>query len=209
MTRVFTEDGVSIPVTVVEITPNVVTQVKTNATDGYNAIQVTTGSCKASRLNKPETGHFAKASVDAGRGLWEFRLQDDEEPSVAAGDQISITHFAVGQLVDVTGTSKGKGFAGAIKRHNFSSQRASHGNSLSHNAPGSIGQNQSPGKVFKGKRMAGHLGNVRVTTSNLEIVRIDEQRNALLIKGAVPGARGGDVIINASRKQNKKAADAA
>lgn len=204
MTRVFTADGVSIPVTVVEITPNVVTQVKTNEVDGYSAIQVTTGTRKASRVNKPETGHFAKAKVEAGRGLWEFRLKDDESATLVAGDQITVTHFTAGQMVDVTGTSKGKGFAGAIKRHNFSSQRASHGNSVSHNAPGSIGQNQSPGKVFKGKRMAGHLGDVKVTTDGLEIIRVDEQRNALLIKGAVPGARGGDVIIRTACKQKSK-----
>jgi large subunit ribosomal protein L3 len=209
MTRVFTEDGVSIPVTVIEVTPNVVTQVKTNATDGYNAVQVTTGARKASRVNKPQAGHFAKAKVDAGRGLWEFRLPNDEEPKFAAGDQIPLTQFAVGQMVDVTGTSKGKGFAGAIKRHNFSSQRASHGNSLSHNAPGSIGQNQSPGKVFKGKKMAGHMGDVKITTANLEIIRIDEQRNAILIKGAVPGARGGDVIIHCTSKNLTKKANAA
>lgn len=210
MTRVFTAEGASIPVSVIEVTPNLVTQVKTNETDGYNAIQVTTGVRKAQRVNKAAAGHFAKAKVEAGRGLWEFRLKDDETPTLALGDEILVTMFAEGQLVDVTGTSKGKGYAGAIKRHNFKSQDATHGNSLSHNAPGSIGQNQSPGKVFKGKRMSGHLGDVKVTTGNLKIFRVDAERNALLIVGAIPGAPGSDVIIRAACKQiNKKAADAA
>ncbi len=206
MTRVFTEDGVSIPVSVVEVTPNVITQLKTQEIDGYSAIQVTTGTRKAQRLNKPQTGQFAKAKVAAGRGLWEFRLPNGENPAYTVGDQITVEHFVAGQLVDVTGTSKGKGFAGAIKRHNFKSQDATHGNSLSHNAPGSIGQNQSPGRVFKGKKMAGHLGDVKVTTGNLEVVRIDVERNALLIKGAIPGAPGGDVIIRPACKQKNKSA---
>lgn len=200
MTRVFTEDGASIPVTVIEVTPNVVTQLKTNETDGYNAIQVTTGTRKASRVNKPQAGHFAKANVQAGRGLWEFRLPDDSAVNFAVGEAIHLAQFQVGQYVDVQGTSKGKGYAGAIKRHNFSSQRASHGNSVSHNAPGSIGQNQSPGRVFKGKRMSGHMGDETVTVQTLEIVRIDVERNAILIKGAVPGAPGGDVIIRSATK---------
>ncbi len=200
MTRVFTEDGRSIPVSVVEVTPNFVTQLKTTEIDGYCAIQVTTGERKAKRVNKAQAGHFAKANVNAGRGMWEFRLADGETSSLAVGDSIAVSLFQAGQIVDVTGTSKGKGFAGAIKRHNFSSQRASHGNSLSHRAPGSIGQNQSPGRVFKGKRMAGHMGDEQVTIGNLEIIRIDEQRNALLIKGAIPGAPGGDVIIRPACK---------
>jgi len=210
MTRVFTEDGASIPVTVVEVTPNFVTQVKTNEIDGYNAIQVTTGTRKVNRVTKPLAGHFAKAKVQAGRGLWEFKTPGDDAPSFNAGDELTVSHFEVGQLVDVIGTSKGKGYAGAIKRHNFSSQRASHGNSLSHNAPGSIGQNQSPGRVFKGKRMSGHLGDERVTVDSLVIVRIDVERNAILIKGAIPGAPGGDVIVMPSCKaKTKNAADAA
>jgi large subunit ribosomal protein L3 len=210
MTRVFTEDGASIPVSVVEITPNFVTQVKTNETDGYNAIQVTTGKRKVNRVTKPLAGHFAKAKVEAGRGLWEFRIAGDAAPSFTAGDAITVAHFTVGQLVDVVGTSKGKGYAGAIKRHNFSSQRASHGNSLSHNAPGSIGQNQSPGRVFKGKRMSGHLGDVRVTVDSLVIVRVDTERNVLLIKGAIPGAPGGNIIVRPSCKaKTTNAADAA
>lgn len=207
MTRVFTEDGVSIPVSVVEITPNKITQVKTNEVDGYCAIQVTTGTGKA---NKPQAGHFAKAKVEAGRGLWEFRLDASESSKFAIGDEILVSHFVAGQMVDVTGTSKGKGYAGAIKRHNFSSQDASHGNSLSHNAPGSIGQNQSPGRVFKGKRMSGHLGDEKVTTGNLVIVRVDVERNALLIKGSIPGAPGGDIIVRpACKDKSKNAADAA
>lgn len=210
MTRVFTEEGVSVPVSVIEITPNLITQVKTNEVDGYSAIQVTTGERKASRVNKPLTGHFAKANVAAGRGLWEFRLENNENTEMTVGDAITIEHFKEGQMIDVIGTSKGKGFAGAIKRHNFSSQRASHGNSVSHRAPGSIGQNQSPGRVFKGKRMAGHMGDERVTVFSLEIIRIDVARNALLVKGAIPGAPGGDVIVRpACKLKNKTAADAA
>ena len=204
MTRVFTEDGASIAVSVVEVTPNYVTQVKTNETDGYNAIQVTTGTRKASRVTKPLAGHFAKAKVQAGRGLWEFRLPDDQAPSFTAGDEITVSHFKVGQIVDVSGKSKGKGYAGAIKRHNFSSQRASHGNSISHNAPGSIGQNQSPGRVFKGKRMSGHLGDENVSVECLEIIRIDADRNAILLKGAIPGAPGGNVIIRLACKAKRK-----
>jgi large subunit ribosomal protein L3 len=190
---------------VIEVTPNFVTQVKTNENDGYSAIQVTTGERKASRVTKALAGHFAKANVASGRGLWEFRLTENEKSELNVGDQITLEHFAAGQMVDVIGISKGKGYAGAIKRHNFSSQRASHGNSLSHNAPGSIGQNQSPGRVFKGKRMSGHMGDDRVTEHNLVIVRVDVERNALLVKGAIPGAPGGDVIIRpACKKQNKK-----
>lgn len=200
MTRVFTDDGISIPVTVVEVEPNRVTQVKTIESDGYRAVQVTTGSRRPSRVNKPSAGHFAKAETEAGRGLWEFRLDEGEGNDIAQGSSIGVELFTQGQRVDVTGTTIGKGFAGVIKRHNFSMQDATHGNSLSHRAPGSIGQNQSPGRVFKGKRMAGHMGNVRRTTQNLEVVRVDSERNLLLIKGAVPGAKDGNVIVRASVK---------
>lgn len=200
MTRVFTDDGVSIPVTVVEVEPNRVTQVKTIESDGYRAVQVTTGSRRPSRVNKPSAGHFAKANTEAGRGLWEFRLEEGEGDDIAQGSSISVDMFTQGQRVDVTGASIGKGFAGVIKRHNFSMQDATHGNSLSHRAPGSIGQNQTPGRVFKGKRMAGHMGNVKRTVQNLEVVRVDAERSLLLIKGAVPGAKDGDVIVRASVK---------
>ncbi|WP_253306148.1 50S ribosomal protein L3 [unidentified bacterial endosymbiont] len=198
MTRIFTEEGVSIPVTVIEIEANRVTQVKTVKNDGYCAIQVTTGSKKASRLNKPEAGHFAKVSVPAGRGLWEFTMTP--EASFVVGQAISVEQFANVKKVDVTGTSKGKGFAGAVKRWNFRTQDMSHGNSLSHRAPGSIGQNQTPGRVFKGKKMAGHLGAERVTVQSLEIVRVDAEKNLLLVKGAVPGATGGDLIVKPAVK---------
>uniref|UniRef100_A0A486XFS9 Large ribosomal subunit protein uL3 n=1 Tax=Rheinheimera sp. BAL341 TaxID=1708203 RepID=A0A486XFS9_9GAMM len=200
MTRIFTEDGVSIPVTVIEATPNRVTAVKTAETNGYSALQVTAGTVKASRLNKPESGHFAKVGVDAGRGLWEFRLADNEGADITVGSEITVEIFAETKKVDVVGTSKGKGFAGAVKRWNFRTQDATHGNSLSHRAPGSIGQNQSPGKVFKGKKMAGHLGAERVTVQSLEVVRVDAERNILLVKGAVPGAIGGDVIVKPAVK---------
>ena len=198
MTRIFTEDGISIPVTVVEVENNRVTQVKSVETDGYNAIQVTAGTKKASRVSKPEAGHFAKAGVEAGRGLWEFRLENNEE--FAVGAELSVEIFNEIKKVDVTGTSKGKGFQGAIKRWNFSTQDMTHGNSLSHRAPGSIGQCQTPGRVFKGKKMAGHMGAERCTTQNLEIVRVDAERNLLLIKGAVPGATGGNVIVKPAVK---------
>ena len=201
MTRVFTEDGGSIPVTVIEVEPNRVTQVKSVASDGYRALQVTTGARRASRITKPEAGHFAKAGVDAGRGLWEFRLSDGEGEDIAVGAELKVeTLFQPGQLVDVTGTTIGKGFAGTIKRHHFKGQPATHGNSLSHRAPGSIGQNQSPGRVFKGKRMAGQMGAVRRSIQNLEVVRIDAERNLLLVKGAVPGAKGGDLIVRPAVK---------
>ena len=198
MTRIFTEEGVSIPVTVVEVEVNRVSQVKTVETDGYNAIQVTCGSKKANRVSKPEAGHFAKAGVEAGRGLWEFRLENGEEFTVGA--ELSVEIFNEIKKVDVTGTSKGKGFQGAIKRWNFATQDMTHGNSLSHRAPGSIGQCQTPGRVFKGKKMAGHMGAERCTTQNLEIVRVDAERNLLLIKGAVPGATGGNVIVKPAVK---------
>ncbi|HRD66519.1 MAG TPA: 50S ribosomal protein L3 [Candidatus Competibacter sp.] len=200
MTRVFTEDGVSIPVTLIEVEPNRVTQVKTEQIDGYRALQVTVGSRRASRVTKPMAGHFAKASVAPGRGLWEFRLVGDEGAEIGVGAELKVDLFQVGQKVDVTGTTIGKGFAGTIKRHHFRSQRATHGNSLSHRAPGSIGQNQSPGRVFKGKKMAGHLGAVQRCVQNLEVVRVDVERNLLAIKGAVPGAKGGDVMIKPAVK---------
>ncbi len=198
MTRVFTEDGASIPVTVIVVEPNRVTQVKDIERDGYRAIQVTTGRRRPSRVSKPLAGHFAKAGVEAGRGLWEFPLAEGEEFEVGA--EIDVSVLAECKKVDVTGTSIGKGFAGNVKRHNFRTQDATHGNSLSHRAPGSIGQNQTPGRVFKGKRMAGHLGNVRRTAQNLEVVRIDPERNLLLVKGAVPGAEGGDLIVRPAVK---------
>ncbi len=200
MTRIFTEDGTSIPVTVIEATPNRVTQLRTEDTDGYRALQVTAGTKKANRINKAEAGQFAKAGVDAGRGLWEFRLEDNEGGDIEVGSEITVEIFNDTKKIDVTGTSKGKGFAGAIKRWNFSSQRMTHGNSLSHRAPGSIGQNQSPGKVFKGKKMAGQLGNKQVTTQSLEVVRVDLENNLILVKGAVPGATGGDVIVKPAIK---------
>jgi len=199
MTRVFTEEGISIPVSVVEVEPNRITQIKNLETDGYHAVQVTAGSKKTKHINKPQAGHFAKNGVEAGRGLWEFRV--DAEPSVEVGSEVKVELFSEGQFVDVMGTSKGKGFAGVIKRYNFKTQDASHGNSLAHRAPGSIGQNQSPGRVFKGKKMAGQMGNKRCTVQNLEVVRVDTDRNLLLIKGAIPGSVGGDVIIKQAVKK--------
>ncbi len=199
MTRVFTEDGVSIPVTVVEVSPNRVTQIKELDADGYRAIQVTAGSRKASRVNKSAAGHYAKAGVEAGTGLWEFRL-DAGEDAPEVGAELTVDRFEAGQKVDVAGKSKGKGFQGGVKRWNFKMQDATHGNSLSHRAPGSIGQCQTPGRVFKGKKMAGQMGNVAVTTHGLEVVRVDVERNLLLIKGAVPGAPGGDVVVRPAVK---------
>ncbi|MCR9106899.1 MAG: 50S ribosomal protein L3 [Gammaproteobacteria bacterium] len=199
MTRVFTEDGDSIPVTVVEVSPNRVTQIKDTDSDGYRAIQVTAGSRKASRVSKAEAGQFAKAGVEAGSGLWEFRLEDSEAtPEVGA--ELTVSSFEAGQKVDVSGKSKGKGFQGGVKRWNFAMQDATHGNSLSHRAPGSIGQCQTPGRVWKGKKMAGHMGSANVTTQGLEVVRVDVERNLLLIKGAVPGAPGGNVVIRPTIK---------
>jgi len=200
MTRVFTEEGNSVTVTVIEVEPNRVTQIKNVDTDGYRAVQVTTGSRKANRVNKPTAGHFAKAGVEAGRGLWEFRLADGEGDDLQAGSEIKVDMFDAGQLVDVRGTSIGKGFAGGIKRHNFSMQDATHGNSLSHRSNGSIGQNQTPGRVFKGKKMSGQMGNVKVTAMNLEVVRVDAERNLILVKGSVPGAKGGDLIVRPAVK---------
>jgi large subunit ribosomal protein L3 len=200
MTRVFTEEGESIPVTVVSVEPNRVTQVKTVESDGYDAIQVTAGSVKANRVAKPLAGHFAKAATQAGRGLWEFRLEAPLQEPLELGALLKVDQFGEGQKVDVSGVSKGKGYGGVIKRWNFKMQDATHGNSLSHRAPGSIGMCQTPGRVFKGKKMAGQLGNVRVTTQNLTVIRVDTERNLLLIKGAVPGAPGGDVYIRPAVK---------
>ncbi|MEJ2385301.1 MAG: 50S ribosomal protein L3 [Xanthomonadales bacterium] len=200
MTRVFTEEGASIPVTVIEVDPNRVTQVKTGDTDGYRSVQVTIGTRRASLVNKPVGGHYAKAGVEAGEGLWELRLPEGSDDGLEAGAELNVEMFEAGERVDVTGTSKGKGFAGTVKRHNFRMQDATHGNSLSHRAPGSIGQCQTPGRVFKGKKMAGQMGDERVTTQNLEVVRVDAERNLLLIKGAVPGAAGGAVMVRPSTK---------
>ena len=199
MTRVFTEDGVSVPVTVVEVVPNRVTQIKEQDTDGYRAIQVTAGNRKASKVSKPEAGHFAAAGVEAGTGLWEFRLDGSDE-AFELGAELTVARFEQGQKVDVAGQSKGKGFQGGVKRWNFSMQDATHGNSISHRSNGSIGQNQTPGRVFKGKKMSGQMGNAQVTTQNLEIVRVDAERNLLLIKGAVPGAPGGNIIVRPAVK---------
>lgn len=199
MTRIFTAEGASIPVTVIEASPNRVTQVKTGETDGYEAVQVTAGERRASRVTAPMAGHFAKAGVAAGRGVWEFRVAEGEEiPGV--GGELGVSLFSEGQMVDVTGTSRGKGFQGVIKRWNFSMQDATHGNSLSHRAPGSIGQRQTPGRVMKGKKMAGHMGAERVTVPNLEVVRVDVERNLILVKGAIPGAPGSDVIVRPAAK---------
>lgn len=207
MTRVFTDDGVSIPVTVIEAQPNQITQVKTVESDGYSALQVAAGSRKASHVSKSEAGHFAKAKVEAGDLMVEFRLDPADEPEdgkFELGQEIKVDLFEEGQKVDVIGTTIGKGFAGTIKRHNFHMQDATHGNSLAHRAPGSIGQNQTPGRVFKGKKMAGHMGNVRRTAQNLEVVRVDAERNLLLIKGAVPGHSGGRVVVRPAVKASKE-----
>lgn len=200
MTRIFTDAGVSIPVTVVEVTPNRITQIKTQDTDGYQAIQVTAGERRESRVTAAQKGHFAKAGVVAGRGMWEFRVEDNELEGRNAGGEIAADLFTVGQIIDVTGTSKGKGFQGGIKRHNFRSQDWTHGNSVSHRVVGSTGQNQTPGKVFKGKKMPGQMGNKRVTVQGLEVVSVDSEKGVLIIKGAIPGANGGDVIIRPSVK---------
>lgn len=201
MTRVFTEDGESVPVTVIEAAPNRITQVRTQETDGYQAIQVTAGQRKASRVSKPLAGHFAKAGTEAGVGLWEFRTEGDL-PEV--GSELNVELFEAGQKVDVRGTSKGKGFQGGVKRHNFKMQDATHGNSISHRAPGSIGQCQTPGRVFKGKKMAGHMGSKQKCAQSLEVVRIDADRNLILVKGAIPGAKGGNVVITPSVKYANK-----
>ena len=200
MTRIFTEAGDSVPVTVVEVSPNRITQLKTEEVHGYSAVQVTVGERKASRVSRSLAGHFAKAGTEAGAGLWEFRAGQQELAEFAPGAELTVALFEAGQRVDVTGTSKGKGFAGAIKRHNFRAQDATHGNSLSHRAPGSIGQCQTPGRVWKGKKMAGHMGDVRVTTQFLEVVRVDAENNLLLVKGAIPGATGSHVVVRPSVK---------
>jgi large subunit ribosomal protein L3 len=201
MTRVFSEDGVSTPVTVVEVSPNRITQIKSVLTDGYSAIQVTTGSVHAGRINKPAAGHFAKAGVEAGRGLWEFRVDSESElEGLDVGSELTVERFTDISVVDVTGTTKGKGFQGGVKRHNFRTQDATHGNSLSHRSNGSIGQNQTPGRVFKGKKMSGHMGDVRQTTQNLDLVRIDAENGLLLIRGAVPGAKNSTVIVRKAVK---------
>ncbi|MBI5911757.1 MAG: 50S ribosomal protein L3 [Betaproteobacteria bacterium] len=204
MTRVFTDEGDSVPVTVVDVSDNRVTQIKTARTDGYAAVQVAFGKRRPSRVSKSAAGHFAKAAVEAGHTLKEFRVTDEQLANLKVGGKVGVDLFQVGQMVDVTGTSQGKGFSGVIKRHQFSSQRASHGNSRSHNAPGSTGQAQDPGRVFPGKRMAGQLGNVKRTTQSLEIVRIDAERQLLLIKGSVPGSKGGDLLVHPAAKARAK-----
>ncbi len=203
MTRIFTEDGRSIPVTVIQALPNRVTRIKTLASDGYVALQVTTGTAKASRVSRPDAGQYAAASTEAGEGLFEFRVEAEEEAqleNLAPGTELTVERFQEGQLVDVSGTSIGKGYAGVIKRYHFRGQDSTHGNSLSHRAPGSIGQNQTPGRVFKGKKMSGHLGNVSRTAQNLEIIRVDAERNLLLVKGAVPGHKDGRVYVKPAVK---------
>jgi large subunit ribosomal protein L3 len=200
MTRVFTEAGASLPVTVIEVQPNRITQLKTDETDGYTAVQVTTGTRRATRVTKPAAGHYAKAGVEAGRGLWEFRIDADQVAELNVGDEIKVDLFEEGAIVDVTGTSIGKGFQGGIKRHNFTMQDATHGNSISHRSNGSIGQNQTPGRVFKGKKMSGHMGARQRTQQTLELVRVDVERNVLLVRGAVPGSKGGTVFIKPAVK---------
>lgn len=200
MTRIFTDDGETVPVTVLDVSNNRVTQIKTPENDGYAAIQVTYGKRRANRVNKPAAGHLAKAGVEAGHVFKEFTVGADQLGNFKPGDVVNVSIFNVGQKVDVTGTTQGKGFAGAIKRHHFSSNRASHGNSVSHNKPGSIGMNQDPGRVFPGKRMAGHMGDVQRTTQSLEVVRVDAERQLLLVKGAVPGSKGSDVIVRPAVK---------
>lgn len=204
MTRIFTEEGVSIPVTVIEVEANRISQLKSKVTDGYTAIQITTGSRKSSRVNKPAAGHYAKASVDAGRGLWEFRIDEAQAEGLALGAELKADQFESGQLVDVRGRTQGKGFQGGVKRHNFHMQDATHGNSVSHRAPGSIGQCQTPGRVFKGKKMAGQMGAVQRSQQSLEVVRVDVERNLLLVKGSVPGSKGGDVIVTPAEKMKNK-----
>ena len=200
MSRVFTEDGKSIPVTLIEATPNRITQVKTVETDGYSAVQVTVGVKRAALINKPEAGHLAKAKVEAGRGLWELRVQDDKIADFQVGGEIRADIFEVGQVVDVQGITKGKGFQGTIKRWNFTMGDATHGNSLSHRSPGSIGQRQTPGRVFPGKKMSGHMGAEQQTTQNLRVVKVDAERGLIAVRGAVPGAPGGDVIVRPTSK---------
>ena len=202
MTRVFTEAGESIPVTVIEALPNRITRVKSEDSDGYRAVQVTVGAVKPSRVSKPVAGQYAAAGVEPGEGLWEFRLGQGEGEELEPGAELKVELFEAGQIVDVRGVSKGRGFAGTVKRHNFRTQDASHGNSLAHRAPGSIGQNQTPGRVFKGKKMSGHMGSVNRTASNLEVVKVDGERNLILVKGGVPGAEGGRLVIVPAVKAN-------
>ncbi len=204
MTRVFTEQGESVPVTVIEVEPNRVTQLKSDDSDGYLAIQVTTGARKASRVSKPAAGHYAKAGVEAGRKMVEFRAEPADLEGIEVGSEIKADLFEAGQIVDVRGQSQGKGFQGGVKRHNFRTQDATHGNSLSHRAPGSIGQCQTPGRVFKGKKMAGQMGAVQRCQQNLEVVRVDAERNLILVKGSVPGSRGGDLIVTPAVKMKNK-----
>jgi large subunit ribosomal protein L3 len=199
MSRIFTDEGASVPVTVIEVEPNRVVQLKSQEIDGYASVQVTTGTRRVSRVTKAQAGHYAKAGSEAGRGLWEFRLGADQE-APEEGVALTVGQFEAGEAVDISGVSKGKGYAGVIKRWNFQMQDATHGNSLAHRAPGSIGQNQTPGRVFKGKKMAGHMGSRNVTTQNLEVIRVDVERNLLLVKGAVPGATGGTVIVRPAVK---------
>lgn len=200
MTRIFSEDGGAVPVTVVEVLPNRITQIKTLEKDGYQSVQVTTGSRRASRVTKPMAGHYAKASVEAGRGLWEFRIDGDELGELKVGGELSLDMFEAGQKVDVRGKTIGKGFQGGIKRHNFSMQDATHGNSLSHRSNGSIGMCQTPGRVIKGKKMSGHMGSANRTIQSLELVKVDSEKGLLLIKGSIPGSKGGDVVIRAAVK---------
>lgn len=200
MTRIFTDEGNSLPVTVIEVEPNRITQLKTLEVDGYRSVQITTGTRKAARVTKPMAGHFAKAGTEAGRGVWEFRLADGEGETLEVKGEIKADIFEAGQKIDVTGTTQGKGFQGGVKRHHFHMQDATHGNSVSHRAIGSTGQNQTPGRVFKGKKMAGHMGAKQRTTQNLEVVRVDVERNLLLVKGAVPGSKGGSVIVKPAVK---------
>ena len=204
MTRVFTEEGASVPVTVIEAFPNRVMRVKSAESDGYSAVQITTGSVKPSRISKTLAGQYAKAGAEPGEGLWEFRVDAEEAGAHPAGSEITVEAFTAGQMVDVRGTTIGKGYAGTIKRHNFAGQDATHGNSVSHRVPGSIGQRQTPGRVFKGKRMSGHMGNVARSTLNLAVVRVDKDRNLLLIKGAVPGHAGSHVVIKPAAKVRRK-----
>ena len=200
MSRIFTDDGRSIPVTVIEASPNRITQIKTTETDGYTAVQVTAGTKRAALVNKPLSGHFAKAKVEAGRGLWEFRIADEDAGNYEVGGEIKADIFEVGQLVDVAGVTKGKGFQGTIKRWNFKMGDATHGNSLSHRSPGSIGQRQTPGRVFPGKKMSGHMGAERQSMQNLEVVKVDAERGLIAVKGSVPGAPGGDVVVRPASK---------
>ena len=200
MTRIFTEEGASVPVTVIEVHPNRVTQIKDEQRDGYRAVQITTGSIKANKVKKPAAGHFKNAGVEAGKGLWEFRVIASEIQDIQVGHEFTVNLFEKGQRIDAVGTTIGKGYAGVSKRYNFKTQDATHGNSLSHRAPGSIGQNQTPGRVFKGKKMAGHMGNVQRTAQNLEVARVDEERGLILIKGAVPGPAGGELVIRPAVK---------